>query len=122
MAKSDRDDSQGESSLSQLQIPLTNVSGRRLRNRPDPFLVVCRCFSVVTSISAIFCFAVNILSAIRCFKNGYDVFDGIFRCYAVLIAGFVVLAETEWGFIIRLWKVRSVLFALLFLIMNSSKK
>ncbi|KAE8719863.1 hypothetical protein F3Y22_tig00109925pilonHSYRG00081 [Hibiscus syriacus] len=32
------------------------------------------------------------------------VFDGIFRCYAVVIAFFVVLAETEWGFIIKFWK------------------
>ncbi|XVF44857.1 hypothetical protein PTKIN_Ptkin02bG0157500 [Pterospermum kingtungense] len=48
---------------------------------------------------------VNILSAVRSFENGSDVFDGIFRCYAVVIAFFVVLAETEWGFIIKFWKV-----------------
>ncbi|KAI6678339.1 hypothetical protein NL676_039135 [Syzygium grande] len=78
---------------------------RRVRARPDPFLVICRCFSVLTSICAILCIAVNVLSAVRCFKNGYDVFDGIFRCYAVLIAFFVVLAETEWGFIVKFWKV-----------------
>ncbi|CAL5432522.1 unnamed protein product [Camellia sinensis] len=33
------------------------------------------------------------------------IFDGIFRCYAVVIAMFVVVAETEWGFIIKFWKV-----------------
>jgi hypothetical protein len=33
------------------------------------------------------------------------VFDGIFRCYAVIIAVIVVVAETEWGFIIKYWKV-----------------
>ncbi|XP_039173522.1 uncharacterized protein LOC120295959 [Eucalyptus grandis] len=75
------------------------------RARPDPFLVVCRCFSVVTAICAILCIAVNVLSAVRSFENGYDVFDGIFRCYAVVIAFFVVLAETEWGFIVKFWKV-----------------
>ncbi|XP_040966081.1 uncharacterized protein LOC105782576 isoform X2 [Gossypium raimondii] len=80
-------------------------SSTRLRSRPDPFLVVCRCFSVITSLTAILCIAVNVLSAVRSFKNGADVFDGIFRCYAVVIAFFVVLAETEWGFIIKFWKV-----------------
>ncbi|KAK3185163.1 hypothetical protein Dsin_032449 [Dipteronia sinensis] len=34
-----------------------------------------------------------------------DIFDGIFRCYAVLIALFVVLAETEWRYVIKFWKV-----------------
>ncbi|XVE66615.1 hypothetical protein DITRI_Ditri08aG0092600 [Diplodiscus trichospermus] len=80
-------------------------SSARVRARPDPLLVVCRCFSVITSLTAILCIAVNVLSAVRSFKNGYDVFDGIFRCYAVVIAFFVVLAETEWSFIIKFWKV-----------------
>ncbi|KAL4318577.1 hypothetical protein GQ457_18G015370 [Hibiscus cannabinus] len=80
-------------------------STARLRPRPDPFLVVCRCFSVITSLTAILCIAVNVLSAVRSFKDGSDVFDGIFRCYAVVIAFFVVLAETEWGFIIKFWKI-----------------
>ncbi|XP_044508712.1 uncharacterized protein LOC123227678 [Mangifera indica] len=85
--------------------PSRSTSGGRLRTRPDALLVVCRCFSLVTSISALLCIAVNVLSAIRSFKNGSDVFDGIFRCYAVLIAFFVVLAETEWGFVMKFWKV-----------------
>ncbi|RDX91241.1 hypothetical protein CR513_26808, partial [Mucuna pruriens] len=76
-----------------------------LRRRPDPFLVLCRCFSFVTSFSAILCIAVNVLSAIRSFKHNSDIFDGIFRCYAVFIACFVVLAETEWNFIIKFWQV-----------------
>ncbi|XVE49472.1 hypothetical protein DITRI_Ditri01bG0085000 [Diplodiscus trichospermus] len=80
-------------------------SSARLRARPDPFLVVCRCFSLITSLTAILCIAVNVLSAVRSFKNGSDVFDGIFRCYAVVIAFFVVLAETEWSFIVKFWKV-----------------
>ncbi|KAK8558748.1 hypothetical protein V6N13_098384 [Hibiscus sabdariffa] len=86
-------------------LPPAPPSTARLRPRPDPFLVVCRCFSVITSLTAILCIAVNVLSAVRSFKNGSDVFDGIFRCYAVVIAFFVVLAETEWGFIIKFWKI-----------------
>ncbi|KAJ8764762.1 hypothetical protein K2173_009162 [Erythroxylum novogranatense] len=80
-------------------------SSTRLRTRADPLLVVCRCFSLVTALTALLCVAVNILSAVRSFKNGSDVFDGIFRCYAVVIAVIVVVAETEWGFIIKFWKV-----------------
>ncbi|XP_028076074.1 uncharacterized protein LOC114278262 isoform X1 [Camellia sinensis] len=76
-----------------------------VRARADPFLVVCRCFSFITAVAAILCIAVNILSAVRSFKNGSDIFDGIFRCYAVVIALFVVVAETEWVFIMKFWKV-----------------
>ncbi|KAL5562673.1 hypothetical protein UlMin_032420 [Ulmus minor] len=85
-------------------IPRQPSSGRT-RTGPDPLLVVCRCFNVVTALAAILCIAVNVLSAIRSFKNGYDIFDGIFRCFAVLIAFLVVLVETELGFIVRFWKV-----------------
>ncbi|WVZ23126.1 hypothetical protein V8G54_001670 [Vigna mungo] len=74
-------------------------------NRPDPFLVACRCFSFLTSLAAILCIAVNVLSAVRSFKHASDIFDGIFRCYAVIIAAFVVLAETEWSFILKFSKV-----------------
>ena len=106
----------------------------RLSNRADPFLVVCRCFSFVTSLVAILCVVVNVLAAIRSFRDSHDVititplslcllsplmfvvswqiFDGIFRCYAVVIACFVVLAETEWGFILKFSKVSfSVVYA-----------
>ncbi|XP_047952096.1 uncharacterized protein LOC125197400 isoform X2 [Salvia hispanica] len=48
--------------------PLTT----RLRSRPDPFLITCRCFSVITALAAILCIAVNILSAVQSFKNGSD--------------------------------------------------
>ncbi|XP_010437744.1 PREDICTED: uncharacterized protein LOC104721454 [Camelina sativa] len=77
----------------------------KLGNRADPFLVVCRCFSVVTSLIAILCVVVNVLAAVRSFRDSHDLFDGIFRCYAVVIACFVVLVETEWGFILRFSKV-----------------
>ncbi|KAM7280853.1 hypothetical protein ACFE04_007987 [Oxalis oulophora] len=82
----------------------TRVQQRTSRSS-DTFLIVCKCFGFITSLTAILCIAVNILSAVRSFKRGSDVFDGIFRCYAVLIAAFVVLAETEWEFIIKFSKV-----------------
>lgn len=104
------------------------TSTTALRNRGDPFLIACRCFSFFTSLAAILCIAVNVLSAVRSFKHASDVrnltslscfplpsnnsaffdfqiFDGIFRCYAVIIAAFVVLAETEWSFILKFSKV-----------------
>ncbi|GAB4853330.1 hypothetical protein Ancab_017509 [Ancistrocladus abbreviatus] len=77
----------------------------RPRARTDLFLVVCRCFGVVTSLTAILCVFVNVLSAYRSFKNGSDIFNGIFRCYAVVLAIFVVIAETEWSFFVKFWKV-----------------
>eukprot|EP00262_Sarcandra_glabra_P008348 TRINITY_DN21802_c0_g1_i1.p1 TRINITY_DN21802_c0_g1~~TRINITY_DN21802_c0_g1_i1.p1 ORF type:complete len:193 (-),score=30.92 TRINITY_DN21802_c0_g1_i1:304-882(-) len=86
---------EGESSERSLPPPI------RIRARADPFLVVCRCFSVLTALIAILCVFVNILSAVRSFQNGYDIFGGIFRCYAVLIALFVAVSETEWGFILK---------------------
>ncbi|KAJ1396536.1 Golgi apparatus membrane protein TVP15 [Sesbania bispinosa] len=86
----------------------TTTSRRRIRRGTagaDPLLSLCRCFRFITSFAAILCIVVNVLSAIRSFKNGSDIFDGIFRCYAVFIACFVVLAETEWNFIIKFWQV-----------------
>ncbi|PIA52297.1 hypothetical protein AQUCO_01000280v1 [Aquilegia coerulea] len=77
----------------------------KLKGRTDPFLVVCRCFSVVTSLTAILCIAVNVLSAVLSFKERSDIFDVVFRCYAVVIGVLVVLAETEWGFILKFSKV-----------------
>ncbi|CAL5362529.1 unnamed protein product [Camellia sinensis] len=100
-----RNNAQGEKQHFGASTASTSTSAAiRVRSRPDPFLVVCRCFSIVTSAAAILCISVNILSAIRSFKDGSDIFDGIFRCYAVVIAMFVVVAETEWGFIIKFWK------------------
>lgn len=106
----------------------------RPRRSVDPLLVTCRFFSVITALTAILCIVSNVISAIRSFKNQSDVltpfplllpycnlwnrlrfscgcltfwqiFDGIFRCYAVVITFFVVLAETEWEFIFKNWKV-----------------
>ncbi|KAF5187551.1 hypothetical protein FRX31_022860 [Thalictrum thalictroides] len=42
------------------------------KGRTDPFLVVCKCFRVITSSTAILCIAVNVLSAIRSFKERSD--------------------------------------------------
>ncbi|KAG7545206.1 hypothetical protein ISN44_As12g007070 [Arabidopsis suecica] len=85
--------------------PSSGSAKLKLANRADPFLVVCRCFSVVTSLIAILCVVVNVLAAVRSFRDSHDIFDGIFRCYAVVIACFVVLVETEWGFILKFSKV-----------------
>jgi len=81
------------------------TNGVRVRLRPDPFLVVCRVFGVITAFAALLCIATNVLSAIRAFTTQSDIFDGIFRCYAVVITIFVVVAETEWGFIMQFLKV-----------------
>ncbi|XP_065870879.1 uncharacterized protein [Euphorbia lathyris] len=81
------------------------ASSSRLRTRTDPFLIACRCFSFLTALVAILCVAVNVMSAVRSFRNGSDIFNGIFRCYAVVAACIVVVAETEWGFITKFWKV-----------------
>ncbi|GKC22191.1 Golgi apparatus membrane protein TVP15 [Tanacetum coccineum] len=77
----------------------------RVRPKSDPVLATCRCFSFFTVVAALLCISVNVISAVKSFANGYDIFDGIFRCYAVVIAVFVIVAETEWEFIIKFWKV-----------------
>ena len=56
------------------ESPEASSSSRtRLRTRPDPFSIACRCFSVVTCLAALLCVAINILSYVRSFKNGSDV-------------------------------------------------
>ncbi|KAL5705375.1 hypothetical protein ACHQM5_023685 [Ranunculus cassubicifolius] len=74
---------------------------KRSNTGMDPFLVVCRCFSVVTSLTAILCISVNVVTAIRSFKNLSDIFDVVFRCYAILLAVFVIITETEWSFLFK---------------------
>ncbi|KAL6647702.1 hypothetical protein ACP70R_015139 [Stipagrostis hirtigluma subsp. patula] len=78
---------------------------RRPRAGSDPLLIVCRCFSVVTAATALLCVAVNVLSAVHSFRGGSDIFGGIFRCYAVVFSLFVGVLETEWGFIMKFWKI-----------------
>ncbi|KAF8731393.1 hypothetical protein HU200_016453 [Digitaria exilis] len=81
------------------------LQARPTRAGADPLLVVCGCFSVVTAATALLCVAVNVLSATQAFRAGSDIFGGIFRCYAVVFALFVGILETEWGFIIKFWKI-----------------
>ncbi|ONK75915.1 uncharacterized protein A4U43_C03F21900 [Asparagus officinalis] len=76
-----------------------------IRPSPDPLLIVCRCFRFLTAVVAVLCVSVNVLSAVRSFKNGADIFGGIFRCYAVVLALFVAVAETEWSFVMKFWRV-----------------
>ncbi|XP_009397287.2 uncharacterized protein LOC103982177 [Musa acuminata AAA Group] len=85
--------------------PPPNIPALRVRARPDPLLIVCRCFSFITAVAAVACVFVNALFAVRSFRNGSDIFGGIFRCYAVAISLFVAVAETEWGFIIKIWRI-----------------
>lgn len=72
----------------------TNINAP-LQRRNAPFLIVCRCFSVITAASAALCIAVNVLSAVRSFKNGSDVgsfcFLG-FNFYVLLL----LLINFEW--------------------------
>ncbi|KAF6160606.1 hypothetical protein GIB67_019546, partial [Kingdonia uniflora] len=95
MARTNVDDEEN-----QTQNAPTRVSTRR-----DPLVFVCRVFGILTSLIAILCVFVNVVSAIRSFHNVSNVFDGIFRCFAVLLALLVVVTETEWGFIFKFWKV-----------------
>lgn len=69
-------------------LPPRASSGGMLRTRADPLLVVCRCFSVLTSLTALLCLAINVLSAIRSFKNGSDV--RVFMCPSFYFCSSVV--------------------------------
>ncbi|XP_038905259.1 uncharacterized protein LOC120091338 isoform X2 [Benincasa hispida] len=77
----------------------------RPRRRVDPLLVTCRFFSVLTALTAILCIVSNVISAIRSFKNKSDVLTLFPTSSLIVIACFVVLAETEWEFILKNWKV-----------------
>ncbi|VVB10514.1 unnamed protein product [Arabis nemorensis] len=55
--------------------PSTGSIRSRLSHRSDPFLVVCRCFGFVTSLIAILCVVVNVLAAIRSFRDSHDVLE-----------------------------------------------
>ncbi|KAF5206610.1 vacuole protein [Thalictrum thalictroides] len=95
-----------EGDIESLQRAPSLPSSRPIRpKQSDPLLIVCKGFSLITCFVAIVCLVVNIISAINSFKTGSDIFNGIFRCYAVALAIFVVVAETEWGFIFKFWRV-----------------
>ncbi|KAH9557232.1 hypothetical protein CY35_07G074300 [Sphagnum magellanicum] len=86
-----------------------------LENRPptpptDSLLFVCTVFSIVSALGSVLCMVVNLISLLRSFDyRGFDYrvspFILILRCYAVAMAFFVALAETEWEAIFRLWQV-----------------
>ncbi|OVA10815.1 Golgi apparatus membrane protein TVP15 [Macleaya cordata] len=97
-------DEEESSQTQRASMPSSSSRYNRARTS-DPFLLVCKCFSFLASFAAILCIFINVLSAFRSFKNGSDIFDGIFRCYAVAIALFVVVAETEWGFVLNFWRI-----------------
>ncbi|XP_024515792.1 uncharacterized protein LOC9661390 isoform X3 [Selaginella moellendorffii] len=63
---------------------------RREPRGPDALVIAFRIFSALTAISALLCTAI---------------FEGILRCYAVVIALFVAVAETEWEFFLKFWRV-----------------
>ncbi|KAK9060310.1 hypothetical protein SSX86_021014 [Deinandra increscens subsp. villosa] len=100
-----RDIEESDASQPLANTATTSSSNLAVRAKPDPVLATCRCFSFVTVVASVLCIVANVFSAIRSFTNGLDIFDGIFRCYAVVIAVFVVVAETEWSFIIKFSKV-----------------
>lgn len=56
----------GDEEISEAQSDLL----QSVRSRADPVLIVCKCFSFVTALTAILCILVNVLSAIRSFKDG----------------------------------------------------
>lgn len=71
--KMERDGEGTVSSQTQRVNDGRSISPTRVRPGPDPFLVTCRLFSFITALAAILCIAVNVYSAVRSFKNGYDV-------------------------------------------------
>lgn len=69
---------EGESSQPRRESSVgPSANGARLRARTDPFLIVCRCFSVFTSIAAILCIVANVLTAVRSIKNGTDLINSV---------------------------------------------
>ncbi|XP_039140150.1 uncharacterized protein LOC120277391 isoform X2 [Dioscorea cayenensis subsp. rotundata] len=58
-----------ESSTSDRRSPV------RIRPPPDPLLIICRCFSFLTAVIALLCVFVNVLSAVRSFRDGSDVLE-----------------------------------------------
>jgi len=73
--KSEKMRREGEGERENVPQLTASSTRRRLRTkfRPDPFLSLCRCFSFLVILSSFFCIAVNVLSAIRSFKNQSDV-------------------------------------------------
>jgi hypothetical protein len=76
----------------------------------DTLLYVCTILSIVTAVGGLLCLVVNLISLLRSIDyRGFDyrvsIFVGVLRAFAVVFALVVVVAETEWGPILRFWKV-----------------
>lgn len=76
----------------------------------DTLLYVCAILSIVTAIGGLLCLVVNLISLLRSIDyRGFDyrvsIFVGVLRFFAVAFALVVVVAETEWGLVLRFWKV-----------------
>jgi hypothetical protein len=80
----------------------------RVRARPDPFLVVCRCFRVITAAVALLCIGVNVLSAIRSFKDESDVLSlslSLYVCVCVCVCVFSCMCNLS-GFVMVIVDIR----------------
>lgn len=69
----------------------------------DLALILFRSLTVVTAIAAILCMIVNFVSILRTFRLHFDIFVGVLRIYAVILAAFIAVAETEWNWLFRHW-------------------
>ncbi|KAE9446989.1 hypothetical protein C3L33_21111, partial [Rhododendron williamsianum] len=62
----------------------------------DAFIIVCRCFSVVTAVAALLCIAVNVLYAVRSFMNLSDVISLTLSLYTfVYLSGIFCLGRIK---------------------------
>jgi len=76
----------------------------------DTLLYICAILSIVTAVGGLLCLVVNLISLLRSIDyHGFDyrvsIFVGVLHFFAVAFALVVVVAETEWGPILRFWKV-----------------
>ncbi|CAK9237709.1 unnamed protein product [Sphagnum jensenii] len=105
MLEEDPDDQQGLDG-----VPASLLENRLPTPQTDSLLYVCAVLSIVSALGSVLCMIVNLISLLRSFDyRGFDYrvspFVLILRCYAVAIAFFVALAETEWEAIFKLWRV-----------------
>jgi len=79
-------------------------------SQQDTLLYICTILSIVTAIGGLLCLVVNLISLLRSIDyHGFDyrvsIFVGVLHFFAVAFALVVVVAETEWGPVLRFWKV-----------------
>ena len=73
-----RDIEEGETSQPLANTETTSSSNTtgyntKVRAKTDPVLATCRCFSLITVLASVLCIVVNVISAIRSFRNVSDV-------------------------------------------------